>query len=70
MNRLTAILLALLTAQSSPSKLVTRVRRRSLHERGSVTIEHVLWSVAVIAIVAIVVAAVKAYVTAQAGNIN
>ncbi|MPV35959.1 hypothetical protein [Georgenia subflava] len=38
-------------------------------ERGSVTIEHVLWAVAVIAIVAIVVAAVMAYVTGQAGNI-
>ena len=39
-------------------------------ERGSVTIEHVLWAVAVIAIVAIVVAAVRAYVTSQAGNIR
>ena len=39
-------------------------------ERGSVTTEHVLWAVAVIAIVAIVVAAVKAYVTRQAGNIR
>ena len=39
-------------------------------ERGSVTTEHVLWAVAVIAIVAIVVAAVKAYVTSQAGNIK
>lgn len=45
----------------------TRVRR---DERGSVTTEHVLWAVAVIAIVAIVVAAVKAYVTSQAGNIK
>jgi hypothetical protein len=40
------------------------------NERGSVTTEHVLWAVAVIAIVAIVVAAVKAYVTSQAGNIK
>jgi heme/copper-type cytochrome/quinol oxidase subunit 2 len=39
-------------------------------ERGSVTTEHVLWAVAVIGIVAIVVAAVKAYVTTQAGNIR
>jgi hypothetical protein len=39
-------------------------------ERGSVTIEHVLWAVAVIAIVGVVVAAVKAYVTSQAGNIR
>ena len=44
--------------------------RRSRDERGSVTIEHVLWAVAVIAIVGIVVAAVRAYVTTQAGNIK
>ena len=44
--------------------------RQPRNERGSVTTEHVLWAVAVIAIVAIVVAAVKAYVTSQAGNIQ
>ena len=44
--------------------------RRERNQRGSVTVEHVLWAVAVIAIVAIVVAAVRAYVTAQAGNIQ
>ena len=45
-----------------------RLRRRG--ERGSVTTEHVLWAVAVIAIVGIGVAAVKAYVESQAGNIK
>lgn len=45
-------------------------RTRGNNERGSVTTEHVLWAVAVIAIVGIVVAAVKAYVTSQAGQIN
>ena len=39
-------------------------------DRGSVTTEHVLWAVAVIAIVGIVVVAVKAYVEAQAGKIR
>ena len=39
-------------------------------ERGSVTIEHVMWAVAVIAIVGIVVAAVTAYVRSQAGLIG
>ena len=39
-------------------------------ERGSVTTEHVLWAVAVIVIVGIVVAAIKAYVTSQTGNIK
>jgi hypothetical protein len=47
--------------------LNARLRRG---ERGSVTTEHVLWAVAVIAIVGIVVAAVKAYVESQAGNIR
>lgn len=39
-------------------------------ERGSVTTEHVLWAVAVIAIVGIVVAAITTYVQAQAGKIQ
>lgn len=39
-------------------------------ERGSVTIENVLWAVAVIAIVAIVVAAIRAYVTAESGKLR
>jgi heme/copper-type cytochrome/quinol oxidase subunit 2 len=44
--------------------------RAGSDERGSVTTEHVLWAVAVIGIVAIVVAAVRTYVTTQAGNIQ
>ena len=44
--------------------------RRTRTERGSVTTEHVLWAVAVIAIVGIVVAALKTYVQTQAGNIK
>ena len=61
MNRtFTALLVAKLALEG-------RARR---DQRGSVTTEHVLWAVAVIAIVGIVVAAVKAYVTTQAGNIR
>ena len=66
MDRLHTALLAAFVAGSL--HLDVRLRRRD--ERGSVTIEYVLWAVAVIAIVAIVVAAVKAYVTSQAGNIQ
>lgn len=62
MNRWVEGLLALVLG------LDTRVRHRC--ERGSVTTEHVLWAVAVIAIVGIVVAAVKAYVESQAGKIT
>ena len=62
MNRLMAALIALALA------LQARITRRS--ERGSVTIENVLWAVAVIAIVAIVVAAIKTYVTTQSGNLK
>ena len=43
---------------------------RTNTERGSETIEKVLWAVAVIAIVAIVVTAIRAYVQEQAGNIT
>jgi Flp pilus assembly pilin Flp len=61
MIRLQSALLAL------QLELESRLHR---DERGSVTTEHVLWAVAVIAIVGIVVAAVKAYVEAQAGKIK
>lgn len=44
--------------------------RTGRSERGSVTIENVLWAVAVIAIVAIVVTAITAYVTTQASKIR
>jgi hypothetical protein len=50
------------------SDLAAAKTRRS--ERGSVTIEQVLWAVAVIAIAGIVIAAVKAYVTSQAGKLG
>jgi hypothetical protein len=46
------------------------LRRTAHDERGSVTTEHVLWAVAVIAIVGIVVAAVTSYVTTQSGKIK
>jgi hypothetical protein len=39
-------------------------------ERGSVTIEQVLWAVALIAIVAIVVTAIKTFVTDKAADIK
>jgi heme/copper-type cytochrome/quinol oxidase subunit 2 len=39
-------------------------------ERGSVTIEQVIWAGAVILIVGIVVAAITAYVTSEAGKIK
>ena len=62
MNRLMTAFVALTLAVQA------RITRRG--ERGSVTIENVLWAVAVIAIVAIVVAAIKAYVTTQSGNLK
>ena len=39
-------------------------------ERGSVTIQEVLWAVAAIAIVGIVVAAIRAFVTSESGKIK
>ena len=54
-----ALVKMLLTPQSDDSP-----------DRGSVTVEHVLWAVAVIGIVGVVVAAINAYVNAQAGLIT
>ena len=50
------------------AQLALDARRR--REDGSVTIEHVIWAVAFIAIAGIVVAAITAYVQTQAGNIR
>ena len=38
-------------------------------ERGSVTMENVIWALAVIAIAAIVVAAITAYVTSHSNSL-
>lgn len=53
--------------------LVARTESRAARgrdERGSVTMEQVLWAVAMIAIVGIVVAAIKTYVTSEAAKIR
>ena len=50
--------------------LLDRAAKTLRGERGSITIEQVLWAVAIIAIVAIVVTAIRAFVTAQAANIR
>ena len=61
-----ALQMAALTALASLEERVTGQR----DERGSVTIQEVLWAVAAIAIVAIVVAAIKAFVTSESGKIK
>lgn len=48
----------------------TATTKRTRNEHGSVTIENVLWAVAVIAIVGIVVVAITAYVTREAAKIT
>ena len=47
-----------------------RTRAEGDPERGSVTIENVLWAVASIAFAGIVVAVIKTYVTSKAGEIK
>lgn len=64
------MLKALVLLQIAALHLSDRLRRAARSERGSVTTEHVLWAVAVIAIVGIVVAAITSYVTKQSGNIK
>ena len=61
-----ALQLAVLTVRDA---LEDRARIQR-DERGSVTMEQVLWAVAVIAIVGIVVAAIKAFVTSESGKIK
>ena len=63
---LKVLVLLQLAAHATYDELSTARR----DERGSVTTEHVLWAVAVIAIVGIVVAAVTSYVQAQSGKIK
>jgi hypothetical protein len=54
------------------STLENTVQRRigGDSERGSVTIEQVAWAVAIIAIVAIAAAAIRAYITTQVGRLG
>ncbi|MBU2697629.1 MULTISPECIES: hypothetical protein [Nocardioidaceae] len=61
-----ALQMAAMTVLASLEDRATRQR----DERGSVTIQEVLWAVAAIAIVAIVVAAIKAFVTSESGKIK
>ena len=64
------MLKALVLLQIAALHLYDRARKATRNERGSVTTEHVLWAVAVIAIVGIVVAAITSYVTKQSGNLK
>ena len=61
-----ALQMATLTLLSAAEDHVTRNR----NERGSVTIEQVLWAGAVIVIVGIVVAAIKFFVTSESAKIK
>jgi heme/copper-type cytochrome/quinol oxidase subunit 2 len=63
-------LYATLTAYGAFARHHLEDRARERTSRGSVTIENVLWAVAVIAIVGIVVVAIRAFVTREAGKIN
>ena len=47
-----------------------RILRRGRDDRGSVTIEQVVWAVALISIVAIVVTAIRTFVINKAGQIQ
>lgn len=63
-----------ITLQVTALAVITCVEDRIVEhrrdERGSVTIEQVIWAGAVILIVGIVVAAITAYVTSEAGKIK
>jgi hypothetical protein len=67
MNEL--FLMPLVVLHIATARVAERAQSRAA-ERGSLSIEHAMWAVGVLTIVAIVVGAVKAYVTIQAGNIK
>ena len=58
------------TAIAVIASMEDRVVKHGREERGSVNIEQVFWAGAVILIVGIVVAAISAYVTSEAGKIK
>ena len=61
-----ALQMATLTLLSAAEERITNNR----DERGSVTIEQVLWAGAVIVIVGIVVAAIRGFVTSESAKIK
>lgn len=63
-------MLKLLVQLQAAVFIAERRLRSAAGQRGSVTTEHVIWAVSVIAIVGVVVAAVKAYVASQAGKLK
>lgn len=58
------------TALAVIASMEDRTVKHRRDERGSVTIEQVIWAGAVILIVGIVVAAIRAFVTSEAGKIK
>lgn len=58
------------TALAVIASMEDRIVKHRRDERGSVTIEQVIWAGAVILIVGIVVAAIRAFVTSEAGKIK
>ncbi|MDR1386758.1 MAG: hypothetical protein LBJ44_04045 [Propionibacteriaceae bacterium] len=54
--------MTLILANLNDPKALRRLLRPAEPERGSVTIENVIWAIAVIVIAAIVIAAITAYV--------
>lgn len=46
------------------------VIKRARDDRGSVTIEQVVWAIAVISIAAVVITAIRTFVTSKANEIN
>ena len=58
------------TALAVIASMEDRTVKHRRDERGSVTIEQVIWAGAVIVIVAIVVAAIQAFVTSESAKIQ
>lgn len=61
-----------IAAQAHALSVAARYRMKTIRhdQRGSATIEQVLWGIAAIGFVAIVVAVINAYLTSQAARIR
>ena len=78
MHYLAATLHILGATLTDEAEATLETRRRGPHpagsgrtgDRGAVTMEMVIWAVAIIGIVGIVVAAITSYVTSKAGSIR
>ena len=69
MNSLDSLMVKATSQLRALQQQATRRLVRGDSERGSITVEQILWVVAMVALVGIVVAAITAFINTQVGKI-